>query len=774
MVENLIDEIFEDIVETIREPLLVLDLSLKIIMANQSFINSFKVTQEETLGSFIYDLGNKQWDIPKLRDLLENILPEKTSFDNYEIEHDFATIGRRIMLLNARQIKRGMGKERIILLAIEDITERKRAEDALAKHLDHLEERVEQRTVELTKSNNSLISEIKERKRAEEKLKESEERSNFLLQATSEGLCFHEQGLVLHSNKRFVEIFGYDSLEEILDLKINVIQFAAPESRELVRKNSTSGYLEQYEAMGLRKDGSTFPGMLHGREIPFEGKTVRITSVRDLTEQKQAEVALRESEEKHRLLFESMAPGVVYQDAVGAIIDANLSAEHLLGLTLDQMLGRTSIDPRWKAIHEDGSDFPGETHPAMVSLEKGVAIKDVTMGIFNPANKEYHWININSIPQFNPDEDKPFRVFTTFDNITERKRMEEQLRRSQKMESIGTLAGGIAHDFNNLLYVVMGNISLAQDDLKLEIGTSKSLKEAEKACIKAKELTARLVTFSKGGDPVRKITSIDDLLKNIVAATLSGSDVKPEISIADAIRQVNIDENQIKQVVSNIVVNAREAMDDNGQLTVSCENVDIAKEGYLTLSQGEYIKISFKDQGCGISNENLEKLFDPYFSTKDMGADKGQGLGLTVSYSIVQKHGGLINVESEPEAGSTFSVYLPALSVKEPDLQKSEKKSAAQKPVKKPATGTGKILLMDDEEAIRTLLRMVINRLGYDVETCIEGRAVIEIYKKAMESKEPFDMVILDLTNKIGMGGQETMRRLLEIDPDVKGIIITG
>ncbi|MBU0463082.1 MAG: response regulator, partial [Proteobacteria bacterium] len=235
-----------------------------------------------------------------------------------------------------------------------------------------------------------------------------------------------------------------------------------------------------------------------------------------------------------------------------------------------------------------------------------------------------------------------------------------------------------------------------------------------------------------------------------------------------------IDEGQIKQAVRNIVVNAKEAMDDNGQLTVSCETVDIAEEGYLTLNQGEYIKISFKDHGCGISKENLEKIFDPYFSTKDMGADKGQGLGLTVSYSIIKKHGGLINVESEPGTGSTFSVYLLALSAKEPDLQKSEGKPTAQKPVKLPATGTGKILLMDDEEAIRTLLGRVLNRLGYDVETCIEGKEAIELYKKAMESKEPFDMVILDLTNKIGMGGQETMRRLLEIDSDVKGIVITG
>ena len=354
------------------------------------------------------------------------------------------------------------------------------------------------------------------------------------------------------------------------------------------------------------------------------------------------------------------------------------------------------------------------------------------------------------------------------------KQMEARLRLLEKMESIGTLAGGIAHDFNNLLYVILGNLGLAENTLQDGNMVTENFKAMEKACIKAKELTARLITFSKGGDPVKKMISINDLLKDMVISVLSGSNITPKISIADDIRQVNIDEGQIKQVVQNIVVNAKEAMDDDGQLTVSCKNVDIAEESNLPLSQGEYIKISFEDHGCGISKENLEKIYDPYFSTKDMGTDKGQGLGLTICYSIIQKHGGLIHVESEPGTGSTFSIYLPAFLVKEPDLQKSEEKPVAQKPVNQPATGTGKILLMDDEEMIRGFMGQVINRLGYDIETCPEGKEAVEIYTKAMESKEPFDVVILDLTNKIGMGGQATMKKLLEINPDVKGIIITG
>ncbi|MBW2654701.1 MAG: hypothetical protein JRC91_07135 [Deltaproteobacteria bacterium] len=185
-------------------------------------------------------------------------------------------------------------------------------------------------------------------------------------------------------------------------------------------------------------------------------------------------------------------------------------------------------------------------------------------------------------------------------------------------------------------------------------------------------MTGRLITFSKGGDPIKRMTSIDDLLKETVTSSLQGSNIKSTVSIPDDIKPVTIDEGQIKQVVRHIVVNAREAMDDNGPLKVSCENIEISKKDSLALNFGNYIKISFEDQGCGISKENLSKIFDPYFSTKDMGADKGQGLGLTISHSIIKRHGGVLTVASELGTGTTLSVYLPVILAKEPDLQRSE------------------------------------------------------------------------------------------------------
>ncbi|MCP4024446.1 MAG: response regulator [Desulfobacteraceae bacterium] len=354
------------------------------------------------------------------------------------------------------------------------------------------------------------------------------------------------------------------------------------------------------------------------------------------------------------------------------------------------------------------------------------------------------------------------------------KAADKALHNASELESLAFLSGGIAHDFNNLLYVILGNISLVQDDIKPGTQIFESLKEAESACMKAKKLTARLISFSNGGSPIKKICTIDKLLKNSVASLLSESEIKSNILSDDSLRQVNIDKTLIKQAFHNIIVNAKEAMDNKGQLKVSCENIDIDKQSGLPLGHGEYVKICFKDQGCGISKENLEKIFKPYFTTKEMGTNKGQGLGLTISYSTIKKHKGLITVESELEIGSTVSVYLPAVLIKDAESKTMRQNSLRHEPVELAAAGKGKILLMDDEKTIRSFLSKVIKRLGYNVETCIEGKEAVEIYKVALESREPFDVIILDLTNKFGMGGKETMKKLLEIDHAAQGICISG
>ncbi len=354
------------------------------------------------------------------------------------------------------------------------------------------------------------------------------------------------------------------------------------------------------------------------------------------------------------------------------------------------------------------------------------------------------------------------------------KQMENHIRLQQKMESIGTLAGGIAHDFNNLLYVIIGNINLAEENLQNDNLVSENLKEAGNACLRAKKLTKKLITFSKGGKPVKKGTSIDKLVRDVVVDAFKDIDIQPVFSISKDINPIKIDISQIKQVFNNIAINAKEAMNNKGMFKLSVENVDITKNDNHSLAPGKYIKTSFIDNGIGISKHNINKIFDPYFSTKDMGVQKAQGLGLAICHSIITRHHGFITVESEPEKGAVFCVYLPVLAFEETDLQELAKNNIEEVSAEQSVKNKGKILVMDDEEAIRTLMNHIINRLGHDVETSSDGKQAIEIYTKSMESEKPFDAVILDLTNQFGMGGQETMGKLLQIDPDVKGIIITG
>lgn len=487
--------------------------------------------------------------------------------------------------------------------------------------------------------------------------------------------------------------------------------------------------------------------------------------ITDITERKQTQEALQESETKFRNLVESINEVIYEIDKRGQITYISPAIESIVGYKPQELIGR----PFRKLVHqEDLSRL----------IER---FKKILSGHFKPneyrfvaKSGEIHWVRASSRPIYK--EDNVIGIRGVLVDITESKQLQMQLQQLQKMESIGTMAGGIAHDFNNLLLIILGNISLSEDNiLQNDNKAIKNLKQAEKACLRANELTKKLITFSKGGIPLKRTASIDNLVKNTVIFAFTGSLVKPEFSIPNNLMQVEIDINQIKQVVDNIAVNAREAMHNKGVFKVCCENVDIPDDSNLTLTQGEYIKISFKDQGCGIAKQNLNKIFEPYFSTKDMGVIKGQGLGLAICYSIITRHNGLISVKSELGTGSTFSIYLPSSeSIKKPGFQKIEKSPETVELEKQSASSKNKLLLMDDEEMIRSFMSEMLNLLGYDIITCIEGKEAIEIYKKAMESKEPFDAVILDLTNEFGMGGQQAMKKLLEIDHNAKGIVFTG
>ena len=346
-------------------------------------------------------------------------------------------------------------------------------------------------------------------------------------------------------------------------------------------------------------------------------------------------------------------------------------------------------------------------------------------------------------------------------NITDKHLLEEQMLRTQKLEAVGLLAGGIAHDFNNLLQGVFGSISMAKMFTDRGGKAYSMLESGEAALYQATNLTKQLLTFSKGGEPVKKVIALQSVLDSAAKFALSGSNINYRSSYDDHLRTVEADEGQITQVIHNIVLNACEAMPDGGTVSIDARNVVVSDTSSMPLQQGTYVVAEIKDSGSGIPENYLPKIFDPYFTTKK----RGSGLGLATSYSIIKRHGGMITVSSRPGEGSTFTIYLPA----------SEKQDLPDRSVAGSVVpGQGRILIMDDEAVVRTVAGHMITSLGYDVDFAENGEQAAAKYAEALNSGRPFNAVILDLTIRGGAGGKETIRKLLDLNSAVKAIVSSG
>ncbi len=476
-----------------------------------------------------------------------------------------------------------------------------------------------------------------------------------------------------------------------------------------------------------------------------------------ISERKHAEEALAAEKERLAVTLRSIGDGVAATDTEGKLVLMNKVAEQLSGWVQQDVIGKP-FDEVFHIINEKKREL--RDRPVEKVLKTGRIVSLTGSSVLVARDSTEKVIAYTA----SPIRDKDSRIIgavLVFKDITEKRKLEQEVIKSQKLESIGILAGGIAHDFNNILTSILGNIGLAKKYVDPEDKVHKRLTEAEKASFQAKDLTQRLLTFSKGGAPVIKTASIAELLKDWCTFALSGSNVRWELSVPDDLWLVEIDEGQMGQVINNLIINAVQAMPKGGVVRVACENVAATEEDVVPLQSGKYVKISVKDQGIGIPKEYLQRIFDPYFTTKQ----KGSGLGLTTCYSIIKNHNGYIGVESEPGVGTTFYIYLPA-SGKEIPAKKSWEK--------KPVLGEGKILLMDDDEMVRDVAGEMLNHVGYEVEFARDGEEAIELYRGAKESGRPFDAVIMDLTVSGGMGGRESIKKLIEIDPQVKAIVSSG
>ncbi|MFH1563597.1 MAG: ATP-binding protein [Nitrospirota bacterium] len=476
---------------------------------------------------------------------------------------------------------------------------------------------------------------------------------------------------------------------------------------------------------------------------------------KEITERKRAENVLAIEKERLAVTLRSIGDGVIAADVEGKIVLMNRVAEKLCAVSQEEAVGKP-LNEVFYIINENTRKRC--ENPVEKVLETGgvIGLANHTLLVAMDGTER---IIADSGAPIKDIESKVIGVVLVFRDITEQKRMEEEIQKVQKLESVGLLAGGIAHDFNNILAAILMNAQAAKMKEGKDIGTY--LEGIEKSIARATALTHQLLTFARGGAPIKKTTSIMELLKDTTEFALHGSNTKCKFSISDDLWSVECDKNQISQVTNNLIINANQAMPEGGTIDVQAENLIVEKEQGIPISEGKYIKISIKDEGIGIAKEHLTKIFDPYFTTKQ----KGSGLGLATAFSIIQQHNGYIAVESELGAGTCFTIFLPA----------TEEKIAIRKEgLDKVLRGEGKILLMDDEEDILKITGNILQGLGYEIETTRDGAEAIKLYKNAKESRRPFDALIMDLTIPGGMGGKEAIHELKEIDPDVRAIVASG
>lgn len=602
--------------------------------------------------------------------------------------------------------------------------------------------------------------------KVEKKLKESEEWLSTTLKSIGDSvIATDEKGCVKFMNPVAQSLTGWKEQDTVGKTLEEVFHIVNEETGKEV-ESPVKRVLKEGVVVGLAnhtvliaKDGTKLPIDDSGAPIrDSQGNIIGVVLIfRDITDRRRAEKALANEKERLAVTLRSIGDGVITTDRPGNIVIINKVAEDLTGWTQDEAIGKPLAEV-FHIINEKTRERC--ENPVEKVLQTGgiVGLANHTALIAKDGTERA--IADSGAPILDK-ESNIVGVVLVFRDITEKKKMEDELMKVRKLESVGILAGGIAHDFNNLLTGILGNVSLAKTYVKKEDQIFQFLSNAEKASLRARDLTQQLLTFSKGGAPTKRIASIAELVRDSADFAVRGSTVKCEFSFPDDLWTVEVDSGQISQVIHNLVINADHAMPEGGVIEVSAENIAVSLKDALPLDNGNYVRLSIKDQGVGVSEEHLKKIFDPYFTTKQ----KGSGLGLATSYSIIKRHRGYIMVKSEISVGTTFHIYLAA-SQKEIAVKKDEKEI--------PLIGKGKILIMDDEEVIRETACLALKSMGYEVEFAEDGSKARELYKKAKESGNPFDAVIMDLTIPGGMGGKEAIKKLLEIDPKAKAIVSSG
>ena len=611
----------------------------------------------------------------------------------------------------------------------------------------------------------SLMLERAEYRQAQAALRESEERHRTLFESVPVGLYrTTPEGKVIDVNRTMVEMLGYPDKATLIATPAHQIYVDADERRRWQEQLHREGIVHNYMVRYRRYDGSTIWTRENTRLV--RDKSGRIVayygSLQDITEKVLAERRLAEEKERLQITLKSIGDGVIATNTAGQVLIMNPVAQKLTGW--DETEAHGQFLGEVFSILEEKDHHPVELSPDWFTSRKQLSRLSGAF-LLKHRHGEQRPVLCTASPLLD-EAGQLSGCVLVFRDMTQQRQLEEEMMKAEKLESLSILAGGLAHDFNNILTAVLGNLSLARMRSKGEPELQSVLENAEKATLRARDLTQQLLTFARGGSPIKKVMSLKDLITETARFALHGSSVKPEFHIAPDLWSALADEGQISQVLNNLVINAVQAMPDGGRLRIAAENLQlhqsITDQG-VRIRPGRYAKITITDEGVGIPPEVLPKVFDPYFTTKKTGT----GLGLASCYSIIRRHEGYITLKSQVGQGTEVAVYLPA-------AQENGKPSEQASQQRVYHVSGGRILIMDDEPPIRDLLKMVLSEQGFEVVTTRDGREAVAGFQQAREAGRPFDLVILDLTIPGGMGGADVIKQIRAVDPGVAAIVSSG